>query len=282
MIIERTYFDPKQTFECGQCFRWHLIDEVYLGVVDGALLAVTPHDKASYRVTVLAGDLSEDRLYDYFDMSVSYADVIGTLAHKDQWLEKATQQGSGIRLLNQDPFETLITFIISANNNIPKIKMAVEALSEKFGHYIGTHKGRPYYAFPTVEALEKAEVVDLQVKGMGYRSKSIYKAVAQITSGNLDLKTPYDLSFDDAKTWLMTLYGVGGKVADCVLLFAYGHKNAFPIDTWMKKVLLNYYGIDGSQKQVEAFAKSYFSEYAGYAQQYLFDFIRNENKTGRL
>ncbi len=184
-----------------------------------------------------------------------------------------------MRLLNQAPFETLITFIISANNNIPKIKMSVEALSQQFGTYIGKVEGRDYYSFPSVESLANASVESLQVKGMGYRAKAVSLTAKAILDQQINLDLLKSISYIEAKTELTKFYGVGEKVADCVLLFSLGHKEAFPIDTWVKKLLQTLYGIEDKPKAYKEFVSKYFTEYGGYAQQFLFYYMR-ENKNG--
>ena len=276
MIIDKEFFEPKDTFECGQCFRWNLVDEAYVGVVGQALLEVVPAGPGAYEVRVVAGRISAEDLAHYFDEEAPYDKITRSLTLRDKWLEEAVAFGKGIRLLNQDPFETLMTFIISANNNIPKIKMAVEALSLKFGKFIATYKGLDYYTFPKLEDLAGVSWEALSVKGMGYRAKSMEKAVKQLVEGNFDFNLPFTLPYEEAQALLKELYGVGNKVADCVLLFAYGHKNAFPVDTWMRKVLEDLYGVEGPQAMKELFAKRYFSEFGGYAQQYLFYYMRSK------
>lgn len=274
MIISSEYFNPKETFECGQSFRWKPIEDLYVGVVRRSVLILEPRPDG-YEVKVLGEPLSDDEIGAYFDEGSDYKSIIEYLSMKDSWLEKATAFGKGIRLLNQDPFEMLITFIISSNNNIPKIKMAVEALSEQFGDYLMTYKGVKMYSFPTLEQLKPCTVTDLNVKGMGYRARYIANAVSQIDENHLDLNLPFELEYEDSKMWLKQLYGIGDKVADCVLLFSYRKKNAFPIDTWVKKMLRELYGVEDRQKAYEAFVDDYFDQYGGYAQQYLFYYMRN-------
>lgn len=274
MIIRGEYFNPKDTFECGQSFRWRQIEGLYVGVVKRSVLVLEPLSEG-YEVKVLGASMSDAEIRSYFDDSADYRDIIEKLSKKDSWLEKATAFGKGIRLLNQDPFEMLITFIISSNNNIPKIKMSVEALSEQFGEYLMTYNAVRLYAFPTLEQLKICTVEDLNVKGMGYRARYIVNAVRQIDDNQMDLNLPFEQDYETSKMWLKQLYGIGDKVADCVLLFSYRKKNAFPIDTWVKKMLRELYGVEDRQKAYEAFVDEYFDLYGGYAQQYLFYYMRN-------
>lgn len=274
MIITGEYFNPKDTFECGQSFRWRKIDDLYVGVVRRSVLVLEPLSEG-YKVKVLGDPMSDSAIGSYFDEDADYRDIIEKLSQKDSWLEKATAFGKGIRLLNQDPFEMLITFIISSNNNIPKIKMSVEALSEQFGDYLMTYNGVRLYSFPTLEQLRTCTTSDLNVKAMGYRARYIANAVRQIHENHLDLNLPFEQDYVTSKMWLKQLYGIGDKVADCVLLFSYRKKNAFPIDTWVKKMLRELYGVEDRQRAYETFVDDYFNLYGGYAQQYLFYYMRN-------
>lgn len=272
--LEKEHFNPYDTFECGQCFRWKMNDEGYLGVVGKALLMVR-EDHERFAVEVLIGEAPDEKLFRYFDGAQDYDAIKRHLSGKDQWLNFAVSSGGGIRLLNQEPFETLLTFILSSNNNIPKIKMAVQALCEKYGQVLGSYKGQIYYAFPTLDDLAKLSQEDFKLKGVGYRNKALYETVQKIYKEEIDLNAPFALDDFNAKAFLKSFYGVGDKVADCVLLFAYEKKNAFPVDTWVKKLLRTLYAVDDVQSEYERFAKTYFDLYGGYAQQYLFHYIRN-------
>lgn len=245
----------------------------YVGVVDSALLKVAERG-GDYELEVLAGQPHMDLAY-YFDEHMPFEAMKETLSLKDPWLEKAVAYGKGIRLLNQDPFETLISYIISSNNNIPKIKMAVEGLSSAFGDPIGTYAGKMYHAFPKPEALYKVSLEDLKVKGMGYRNKAVYETVHKIVDEGICLEKIRQMDDEEAKGFLKGFYGVGDKVADCTLLFAYEKKNAFPVDTWVKRLLRELYQVEDANKAYAAFVASYFTEYAGYAQQYLFYYMRS-------
>lgn len=273
MIIEKAHFSAKDTFECGQCFRWEKVEDAYVGVVGNALLEVREKEMG-YEVTCVAGEVDFD-LAHYLDSEVPFEKMKAHLMGKDAWLEKAVAYGNGIRLLNQSPFETLITFIISSNNNIPKIKMAVEALSFTYGAFLTTYKGKDYYSFPTPSALYEASLEDLKVKGMGYRNLAIYNTVHRLVDEQIDLMAPYAMAYEDGKAFLKAFYGVGDKVADCVLLFAYEKKNVFPVDTWVKRMLRDLYGVEDKPKAYQAFVDGYFKDYGGYAQQYLFHYIRS-------
>lgn len=270
--VSSKYFDVAKTLECGQCFRWHTDANAYVGVVARSLLVLKEFDADNHLVSVYGNDMPFDEVVRYFDLETDYELIMNQLSGLDTHMEKAARYGGGIRILKQEPFETLISFIISSNNNIPKIRMTVEALSEKFGTYLGHYKGKPYYTFPDMEALSSASMEDLNVKAIGYRAKSIFNTCSAIKEAGYNLYEPFSMAYSSARTWLTQFYGVGDKVADCVILFAYGKFESFPIDTWVKKMLGQLYGINAGY---EAFVREKFKDYPGVAQQILFYYIRN-------
>jgi len=150
--------------------------------------------------------------------------------------------------------------------------MTVEALAEKFGKYLGHFNGKPYYTFPDLVTLAPLSIESLNVKAIGYRAKSIYNTCSRIMEFGYDLHEPFSMEYSVARTWLTQFYGVGDKVADCVLLFAYGKMEAFPIDTWVKKMLGQLYDVHADY---ESFVREKFNRYPGMAQQILFYYIRN-------
>ena len=270
IILKLEAFDMHKTLDCGQCFRWQrdTVKEIYIGVVDRSLLVF--HERTS-ELFIYGNDMSDHEIFKYFDLKRDYESILEVLSKTDRHLSEAVKYGKGIRILKQAPFETLISFIISSNNNIPKIKMTVEALCETFGKPIAEYGGRVYYSFPTVEDLAGVSLERLNVKAIGYRAKSIFNTVHKLMDEKIDLDDLFKMTYSDAKVLLKTFYGVGDKVADCVLLFAYGKLEAFPIDVWVKKVLATLYNVE---KKQEAFVADYFGAYPGVAQQYLFYYMR--------
>jgi len=190
-------------------------------------------------------------------------------------MKKAVEYGNGIRILNQDPWEMLISYIISAANNIPRISKTIENLSEKFGKKIEMN-GREYYLFPTPEELSKATMTDLRACNLGFRDKYVYNATRMVMDGSLDLEEIRELEYSEAKKKLMKIPGVGAKVADCILLFSMGKIEAFPVDTWIKKVMNELYIDSTNITKINQYAAERFGKYAGIAQQYLF-YYKREN-----
>lgn len=255
-------FDLKQTFDCGQAFRWNVdADGVWQGsVLDKSIRLYYESDKI-----IIEGTTKEDFenfWFDYFDLSRDYSKVIDTIS-SDPILKKATAFGNGIRILKQDPWEALCSFIISQNNNIPRIKGIIDRLCENFGQKIGS-----FYTFPSAQKLAALTVEDLSCIRSGFRAKYIIDAAKKVSSGEIDLEGLKKCDIDTARDTLMTIKGVGPKVADCVLLFGLNKIDAFPKDVWIKKAMLTFFP-NGLPECANG--------YEGLVQQYIFFYARSEN-----
>ena len=289
-------FNPIHIFECGQCFRWNLLPEsrgIYLGVAGNRVLAVSATDGTNGKVITLANtDLREFEVFwkNYFDFERDYTAILQSLSGKDEYLKEAVNFGNGIRILRQEPFETLISFILSSNNNIPRIKGCIEKLSAAYGEKIETGAAfRQYlyensslqcvptfYAFPTAERLSgvSADALGICCKA-GYRCAYIQKTVCAYLKSPINGMALRNVSLYEARKMLCAYTGVGPKVADCVLLFAGLRTDAFPVDVWVRRVLENlYFKRAVSPREAEKFVSAYFDDLAGFAQQYLFYGIR--------
>lgn len=277
-------FDPKHIFECGQAFRWKVEDDKsYTTIAYGKVLNV----KRQEGDIVLSNTNMEDFnniWYHYFDLDRDYDEIKRELS-KDPILAEAIKFGEGIRILNQEPFEMVISFIISANNQIPRIKKSIELISEHYGNVTegrfscdieGKFSRGNFFSFPTAESLSKANPKDLkEICKVGFRDVRIVDTSKIIASGQLDLNSIFDLSRDQGKELLMTLPGVGPKVSDCILLFAFNKAEAFPVDVWVKRVMEHFYlKEDTKEKLIGAHGARLFGSLAGFAQQYLFYYAR--------
>lgn len=268
MVIKISDFELGDTFECGQCFRWNeLFDGSYLGVVGKRVVRA---EKTDGGFCFSCDDI--DFLTDYFDLNRNYAKLKQKLSSSDKILKDAVSCGGGIRILKQDPWEALVSFIISANNNIPRIKKIIESLCRNFGNSVD-FMGDTYYTFPSAEALSELTLSDLDVIKSGFRAKYILDAAQKVACGTVSLEMPFCLPTDEAREYLKQIKGVGYKVADCVLLFAYQKYDVFPKDVWTKRVLNELYGV--CEKDFDSFVTQHFGENAGFAQQYLFYSIRS-------
>ena len=271
-------FNIKQILECGQCFRWEKVGELnYIGVAHGRVIEVIQEDD---KVTILNNneEYFNNIWLDYFDLKRDYSEIKAGLAH-DEILGKSVEYGYGIRLLNQEHFELLISFIISARNSIPSIMKTIKKISEKWGTPI-EYKGNTYYTFPTPEQLKDATEEEIKETGASFRSKYIVDTIAKVNenSYDFDLERISKLNTDECHVALQNFKGVGSKVADCIMLFSMRKYSAFPVDVWVKRAMIFFYGAeDASLNKIRIFARDKFGELAGFAQQYLFYYAR-ENK----
>lgn len=270
-------FDAKAIFTCGQAFRWYEeSDGSFTTVHLGRVLNVLNDDN---KVIFKGTNLEEfnEIWIDYFDLNTNYKEIRKTLSN-NEILANAMDYGKGIRILNQNHFEMLISFIISANNMIPRIKKSIEVISMRYGKYICEDENRKYYSFPTVEELSKATVEDLrEFAKVGFRDKRIFDTVNMILNEKIDLDNFENLETDILREELLKFAGVGNKVADCIMLFSYKRGEVFPVDVWIKRVMEELFIKEETPvKKISKEADRIFGKYAGYAQQYLFYYGREE------
>ena len=255
-------FDPLKTLECGQVFRFKKIgcDFEIIAQNQRAVLK-----KAQNNVEIECTD--EKFFVKYFDLCNNY-DIIRLKLRDKGLFCAALEFGQGIRILRQSPFETLISFIISANNHIPRIKGIIERLCAALGEDCGG-----YYSFPSCEALASMDEDFYYKAGLGYRAPYIVQTARAVAEG-FDLEALRGLTSAEASKKLCGLKGVGPKVADCVLLFGYGKTDVFPVDTWIKKVYNSYFGRENNPLKIRRELTERFGSLSGYAQQYLFYYKR--------
>ena len=263
-LCDAKSLDIEKTFECGQCFRWNCSEKgIYTGIVGKYLAEVSVENGEVYITSEAPSELWSD----YFDLDTDYAAVSAAFA--GDYLRKCVEYGIGIRILRQDSWEALCSFIISQCNNISRIKGIVERLCEGFGEKIEAN-GNIYYSFPSAARLAELEPADLAVIRAGYRAEYIINAAKAVASGELDLDTLKVCDYREAIKTLRQIRGIGEKVANCVVLFGLNHMEAFPIDVWMKRALRENFPPD--------FDPASLGEYAGLAQQYIFYYARSGGK----
>ena len=270
-------FDARAIFTCGQAFRWYEESDgsfttVHLGRV---LNVLNEKDMVVFKGTNL--EEFNEIWMNYFDLNTNYKEIRKELSN-NEILAKAMEYGKGIRILNQNHFEMLISFIISANNMIPRIKKSIEVISMRYGKFICEDENRKYYSFPTVEELSKATVEDLrEFAKVGFRDKRIFETVNMILNEKIDLDNFENLETDILREELLKFSGVGNKVADCIMLFSYKRGEVFPVDVWIKRVMEELFIKEETPvKKISKEADRIFGKYAGYAQQYLFYYGREE------
>ena len=262
------YFDPLKTFDCGQCFRFKKTEKGIRGVVFNSVINIEGENEGYYIYG--SGKIELDKLEFFLDFDNNYAKIEKFLK-KDEIIIPALSYGMGIRILKQDFFETLISFIISQQNNIPRITKTVEKFAELFGDKI-EYDGEVFYTFPTPEKVKKITILDLEPLKCGYRAKYIIDAIEKVNSGEIDFEKLKKMDYQAAKNELLRISGVGEKVADCICLFSLGCFSAFPTDTWIKKAMDKLYKIP--EKEISEKSRALFGEYSGIAQQYLFYYLR--------
>ncbi len=263
VIKKPSCFSLEQTLDCGQAFRWEKDQNgVWSGIARGKQIRLFESDG-----DIIVLDSSQEDFSsiwaDYFDLSRDYEGIIADLS-QNEILRSAAAFGSGIRILNQEPWEALCSFIISQNNNIPRIKGIIKRLCENFGEKVAGG-----YCFPSADTLAPLSPEDLSELRSGFRAKYIIDAARRVASGEIDLEALKSMHFENAQSELLKIKGVGPKVADCALLFGLGHIEAFPKDVWIKRALSELFG-----GELPDCAK----QYAGIAQQYIFYYIRERSR----
>lgn len=270
LTVKSEYFNPIDTLSCGQVFRYKPYEKGYL-LISG--------DKICYIYKegddIVIQTEYKDYFYNYFDLSRDYFNIYNlAVNYGNQTLKLSAESGKGIRILKQDAFEMLFTFIISQNNNIKRITATVEKLCEKVGKKLTSPFG-DYYAFPTLEQLCVLTDKDYKELGFGYRGKYFICLIENLKNG---LSIERLKSYEDSKLYseLTSFCGVGDKVANCVMLFGFFRTKTFPVDTWIEKIYLeDFNGTLKDRKKISEWFISEFGEYSGFIQQYLFHYIRN-------
>ena len=269
-------FNLTHIFECGQCFRWNKNKDMsYTGIVGKNVINISKINNDIY-VRSFGEDGLETLFNTYFDMNTDYEKIKNKLRKIDGFMEESIKYGDGIRLLNQDLWETIMSFIISANNNIPRIKGIIERICKRYGNKI-VWNGIEYYSFPTPEQLGKATIQDLRILGLGFRDVRVYETTKMVINGEIDFdKLHKEKDTQIVRDELLKLPGVGPKVGDCILLFSTLKRlDVFPIDVWVRRVMNELYIHNEDENKVNKklvlkIANEKFGNLCGIAQQYLF------------
>lgn len=274
-------FELKDIFDCGQCFRWNMEEnESYTGVIKNGVINIKKIGKNVFIKGITDTNL-EEIVYNYFDLKTDYKKIKTDFSNIDKYMKESTEFGEGIRILNQDLWECIISFIISANNNIPRIKKIIESISKKYGKKV-VFENKNYYLFPTPEELSVASVEDLRNLGLGFRDKRVFETTRKVLNKEIDLERLIQIdNSEKIKEELLKLDGVGPKVADCIMLFSMQRYDVFPIDVWVRRVMNDLYikcenEEAVSKKEILKLADEKFGNLAGIAQQYLFYWRREQ------
>lgn len=267
------HFALDETFLCGQCFRWEKeADGTFYGVAGSNAAKIYYHDENNIYLESSNGDL----VYwsKYLNFSCDYNEAEKFLS-SDEKLKAPIEAGRGIRILRQELWETIVSFIISANNNIPRIKKIINNMCRLWGEKI-EFDGRTFYGFPAPERLAKLSLEELAPIRAGFRDKYILDAAKKVASGEINLPEIEKMGDRAAGDELMKIKGVGRKVADCILLFSLGRHSVFPLDVWTKRIVSDLYGVD--EKNIPGFVSERFKNYSGIAQQYLYYYYAIQKK----
>lgn len=272
MLKIKNNFDLKRTINCGQIFRYEINDNEFTIIIKDRVLILKIIDDE-----IIIESNNEENLKEivtnYFDLDRNYGIITSEILKRDKKLESALEFSKGLKMIHQDPFETLIAYIISQNNRVPSIANSLNLISEKYGEKI-IFKGKTYYLFPNLEKLKDITEEDFRKCKVGFRDKYLYGIINSIKNNELDLNKIYDMNSEDALNYLMNFKGIGNKVASCILLFAYQKFDVYPVDTWVKKFMKEDYNIEG-EKNIREFTLNKYKEYSGLAIQYMFNYKRN-------
>ena len=273
--LKTDVFELADIFDCGQCFRWNKENNgSYTGVFHKNVLNVEKNGNNIIFKGICEGNI-EQICKDYFDLDRDYSNIRKDLSKIDENLKTSVEYGKGIRILNQDLWETIISFIISANNNIPRIKGIIERLSKSYGQKI-EWEGKEYYTFPTPEELANVSVQEFRNLGLGFRDVRLYETTHMILDKKINIENLKSMPTKDAREELLKLSGVGPKVADCILLFSTLKRfDVFPIDVWVRRVMNELYiknedETKVTKREIQKLADDKFGNMQGLAQQYLF------------
>lgn len=275
ILLPMRDYDLAATLDSGQAFRWQRDGDAWRGVLGKHFLRLT-QTKDGIHAQAAASVDNWHFLHEFLQSDVDLAAILKTFPD-DAPMRAAISACPGLRLLRQDPWECLASFILSSTKQIVQIRQIVSLLCERFGE---PTLGAGPACFPTPQCLAACTEAELRDCKMGFRATSLLAAARRIADGSFDLERIRTLNYAAARAELMTLRGVGGKIADCVLLFAYGFDSAFPVDVWIERALQELYFPKrrASDKRLRKFAATHFGPHAGYAQQYLFHYIRTKTK----
>ena len=272
MIKIKNNFDLKSTITCGQIFRFEELDEGFIVILDDRVIRLTEDENYIY-IESSNYDNLEEIINDYFDLNRDYEKIICDISKLDNNIKPALEFSKGLKMIHQSPLITIIEYVISQNNRVPSIKKSLDLISEKYGEKIDFYDN-DYYLFPSIDKLSKLSVEDFRECNVGFRDKYLYEIVKSINENKLDVDSIYNMDTDEALKYLMSFKGIGNKVASCILLFAYQKFDVYPIDTWVKKFMLDEYGIEGENK-IKEYTKKTYKDYSGLTIQYMFNYKRN-------
>ena len=277
MIIKNCEINLYDTITCGQAFRWFLeSDDSFTIILKDRVVNLKQINKDIHIKSSNMEDIINIVSY-YLDLITDYNEINRVLLNNDSNLEKYINSTFGFKILNQDPLEMIVSYIISQNNHLRNIMKSVNLLSERYGKQI-IFENKKYYLFPTLNELSLLSIENFRNIGVGFRDKYLVEVIKNIKNNDLDLNYVNELNGEAAMKYLCLNKGIGPKVASCILLFSYNKYDVFPIDTWIKKFFLNNYpNVKNTEKEISKYSKEKYGKYSGIVLQYFFHYERNKN-----
>jgi len=272
MIKIKNDFDLKSTVTCGQIFRYFIEDNRYIIVLKDRVISLEEDNNYIIINSNIEENL-EEIINDYFDLKRDYNNIQKNILKCDSQLKEVITYSRGLKIIHQDPFETIISYIISQNNRVPAIANSLNLLAFNYGKKV-FFENKEYYLLPNLNDLKKLSQIDFRNCKVGFRDKYLYEFVQNITEESI--YNLYNMNSDEALNYLISFKGIGHKVASCILLFAYQMFDVYPVDTWVKKYMKDEYNIEG-EKNIREYTKKTYKEYSGLAIQYMFNYKRNKN-----
>lgn len=275
VISDVKNFDLENTITCGQIFRFNREEDGSFTIVISDRVINLRYDNNNLYVDSNKEDNLESVIKVYLDLDRDYMSIIKDIKIRDVGLSECVDKSIGLKMIKQEPIECIISYIISANNSVRNIQNSLNLISYKYGEKV-IFRDKVYYLFPSLEKLVNITEEEFRECKVGFRDKYLVGIIKSISSGELDIEKIYEMSSNDAINYLMNFKGIGMKVASCILLFAYQKFDVYPVDTWVKKFMLDNYGIEG-EVNIRKYASETYGEYSGLAIQYMFNGKRNKD-----
>ncbi len=275
MTLKVDNFNLKDTVTCGQIFRFEELDDLSYDIILSDRVINIKQESNELIVKSSNMDNIEEVIRNYFDLDYDYESINKKLLEIDKDNKEIIDGCLGLKMINEPKIEVIISYILSSNNRVPQIKKALDNISKTYGQKV-IFNNKEYYLFPTIEELSNCDIDTLRECKTGFRDKYIYEFVQKIINNEFDINKIDNMDSKDALDYLLTLNGVGEKVASCILLFGYHRFDVFPIDTWVKKYMKDRYNIEGIEK-IREFTRDKYKELSGIAIQYMFHYKRNKN-----
>lgn len=274
--IKINNFDLNSTMSCGQAFRYFKLEDDSFDIILKDRIINVKKENEYLLVDSNNYDNLENVAINYFDLNTDYENIGKYLIEKDSLLKESVKFSRGLNMLRQDPFEMVVSYIISANNSVRNITNSLNDIAFKYGKKVIFNE-KEYYLFPSYEDLKSVTREEYRKCKVGFRDSYLVELMYKLNNDLFDLDSIFEMDTDKALDYLKSLKGVGTKVASCILLFAYYKFDVFPIDTWVKKIVKDLYNIEG-EENIKNFAKERYGMYCGIALQYMFNYSRNKTK----